>query len=85
MIAGHTFGIEGRCTCGLRFGDISGAGPEHINKPHWAHSGNLTQHELTEIQAEVRRIWGLIVGVSTGSGPSVGPVTEPDYSAAEAA
>jgi hypothetical protein len=82
-IAGHAFGIEGRCSCGRRFGDISGAGPEHVNKPHWAHQGNLIESELIEIQTEVKRIWELLVGTANGSGPARSLADE--IAAAEAA
>jgi hypothetical protein len=85
-IAGHSFSPEGLCTCGRRFGDISGAGPEHLNKPHWAHQGNLIERELEEIQAEVQRLWSLVVGAATGNGPAAAPAQEDvDYSGAEAA
>jgi hypothetical protein len=59
MIAGHTFSLEGKCTCGKRFGDISDARREHVGKPDWAHSGTLTEHELNEIIAERERIYDL--------------------------
>lgn len=83
-IAGHWFGADGMCSCNRRFGDISGAGPEHIGKPHYAHVGNLTAVELSEIQAEVRRLWDLVVGAATGNGPAT-RATEDEIAAAEAA
>lgn len=83
-IAGHSFGPEGRCSCGIRFADISGAGSEHLNKPHWAHQGNLIERELEEIQTEVRRLWALVVGAATGNGPAA-RTTEDEIIAAEAA
>lgn len=65
-IAGHAFGANGFCTfsipncertCGKRFSDISMAKPEDIGKPGWAHYGNLTGTELSEITQETERIW----------------------------
>jgi len=82
-IAGHTFSLEGRCSCGLKFADISGAGPEHLNQPHWSCQGNLVSYELAEIQAEVRRLWDLVVGAATGNGPARS--LDDEIAAAEAA
>jgi hypothetical protein len=54
------------------------AGPEPLNKPHWAHQGNLIERELEEIQAEAQRLWSLVVGAATGNGPAAAPAgTEP--------
>lgn len=69
MIAGHLFAQEGRCNCSMRFGDISGALPEHIGKDGWAHTRELTETEYQQIVAERNRIWALVIGVSTGGGP----------------
>lgn len=69
-IAGHTFAADGVCSCGKRFGDISGAAQENIGKEGFAHSGGLTSNELSEIQVEVARIWALVAGVASGSGPA---------------
>lgn len=63
MIAGHTFvGLDGRCSCGKRFSDISGAGPENVGKPDWAHAAHLSFDELQQIVAERERMWGTVVG-----------------------
>lgn len=69
MIAGHLFAHEGQCSYGMRFGDISGAGTEHVGRLHFAHTGALTHTELLEIHAEVSRLWQLVVSAATGSGP----------------
>lgn len=82
-IAGHVFGLEGRCSCGKRFSDVSGATPQHVGTHGIAHTAHLTAAELGEIQAEVQRIWNLLVGSATGNGPAT--TQEPDYSGAEAA
>lgn len=68
MIAGHLFGLEGRCACGYRFGDISGVTRADIGSGGWAHSGSLIEREYDEIVVERDRIWGLLCGVATGSG-----------------
>lgn len=83
MIAGHVFSTNGRCSCNRTFGDISGATEANIGHYHWAHSGTLTANELAEIRAEVRRIWDLLVGTATGSGPAA--PAQDDLAAAEAA
>ena len=72
MIAGHTFdGPWGRCSCGQRFSDISGATHKELHGPlGWAHSGTLIERELNEIQAEVKRLWTALEGVADGSSGS---------------
>lgn len=62
-IAGHTF-VETpdgrRCeVCKKLWVDVSGATDEDVDKPGWAHQGNLTKHELGQIRAEVDRLWEL--------------------------
>lgn len=59
MIAGHVFSLEGKCSCGYRFADISSARREDIGKPYWAHTGSLTDNEFREIEAERDRIYDL--------------------------
>jgi len=66
VIAGHLFTIEGKCSCGKRFADISGATQEHIGKEGWAHTRELNAAEFSEICTERDRIWALVVGSSTG-------------------
>ena len=58
MIAGHTFDMNGWCSCGKRFSDISFAayGEEWIEKLDIAHSRGLTETEQKQIAAEVERI-----------------------------
>lgn len=80
-IAGHDFGIEGKCSCGKTFADIAGARREHLSKEGWAHRNGLTETELMEIQTEVARIWSLVMGVATGSGPVAAPAPEDDEAA----
>jgi hypothetical protein len=64
-IAGHDF-VETpdgrRCkNCGTRFVDIAGATVEDVKNKTLglAHSGVLTDHELSQIRAEVERLWEL--------------------------
>lgn len=59
MIAGHIFSLEGKCSCGYRFADISSARRENVGKPHWAHTGSLTENEYNEIVTERERIYDL--------------------------
>ena len=51
MIAGHTFdGPWGRCSCGQRFSDISGATHKELHGPlGWAHSGTLIERERPNV------------------------------------
>jgi len=83
-IAGHVFTLEGQCSCGKRFQDISGASEEHVGTHGWAHSGHLVAYELAEIRAEVRRIWELTIGAATGNGPASRSIND-EIEAAEAA
>lgn len=75
-IAGHSFtGLNGRCSCGKVLGDVAAARTEHLGQDGWSHSGSLVTYELHEIHAEVARIWALVQGSATGSGPA--PVARP--------
>lgn len=76
MIAGHSFGIDGKCSCGMRFADVAVADKLDIGKPMHCHTGNLTEIEYNEIARERDRIWATIHGVASGSGPISPPVYE---------
>lgn len=73
MIAGHVFHDNGRCSCGRRFADIAIAERADVGKPVYAHTGSLTETEYGEIVTERERIWSMVSGVATGSGPSAPP------------
>lgn len=75
MIAGHIFLDDGRCSCGRRFADISIAEKADIGKPVYCHSGSLNETEYNEIVRERERIWSMVYGVATGSGPAA-PIYE---------
>lgn len=63
VIAGHVFDpISGACSCGRRFSDISGATEKDIERPYFAHVGNLTETEYREIVAERDRLWVSLFG-----------------------
>ena len=80
LVAGHLFQKDGKCLCGKRFDDISGALNEDIGKLGWAHSGQLTSGEYDQIAKERDRIWSHVVGCATGSGPvQAAPEVPPMY------
>ena len=64
MTAGHTWGLNGFCSCGTRLSDISFAAydPAWIGKPDIAVTGTLTTNEQGEIKAEVERVYAAIDG-----------------------
>lgn len=72
-IAGHDFSLDGKCSCGRKFADISIAEKSDIGKPLHCHSGNLTEREYYEIDKERDRIWYALYGVASGSGPPPSP------------
>jgi hypothetical protein len=48
-IAGHTF-VFGRCACGVAWTHIRNVTKDDVNQKGIAHSGSLTEHELSQIQ-----------------------------------
>ena len=61
--AGHTWGLDGRCTCGKRLSDISFAAydPSWVGQPDIAHTLNLNHAEQKEIARDVEAIWAAAV------------------------
>lgn len=51
IVAGHTF-VQGQCDCGKRWFDVRWATKDDLGKPGWAHSGDLNERELSEIEAK---------------------------------
>lgn len=78
MIAGHRFSLEGQCSCGKRFGDISGVLREDIGKREIAHTDHLTENEYNQIVAERERIWLLVISSSMDSPPAPAPPIHDD-------
>lgn len=76
LIAGHLFNDNGKCSCGRRFADISIAERSDIGKPLYCHNGSLNEMGYNEIVMERERIWAMVYGVATGSGPSIPPIYE---------
>lgn len=63
LIAGHEFSsADGRCSCGMRFSDISMVEPEHVDKEHWAHAGTLSQFGYNQIVTERERLYRSLTG-----------------------
>lgn len=56
-VAGHAFNDEGRCECRRRLVDILGCTKADIGQDGIAHSGQLTEFELSQIETERERIW----------------------------
>lgn len=61
VTAGHTWGLNGFCSCGKRLSDVSFAAyePHWIGKPEIAHTTHLTAMEQAEIREEVERVYDL--------------------------
>lgn len=74
-IAGHQFPEFGPCSCGIHWVTIRNATEGDLNQPGIAHTGNLTQHELSSIveerDREDNRIAGAMGDLATGSGHTI--------------
>ena len=67
MIAGHLFQDtpHGRvCACGMTWARLAQANASDINRSGLAHTGNLIDRELAEIDAERERVWACVVAVA---------------------
>lgn len=72
IIAGHSMAdsIHGLACrdCGRRFVDLASVRKSDIGTKGWSHYGELNSPEFESIQAEIERMWGLLVGVASGRG-----------------
>ena len=59
MTAGHTWSLNGFCSCGKRLSDVSFAAydPNWVGKTGISHVGGLTATEQVEIRGEVERVY----------------------------
>lgn len=64
LIAGHTFNLDGRCTCGRTWPQIAGATLEDVGQKHIAHTGELNTKEAGKIADERERIWATVAQVA---------------------
>lgn len=64
MIAGHTFDLNGRCTCGRTWAQIAGTTLEDVGQKHIAHVGELNTKEAEEIAEKRERDWATIAQVA---------------------
>lgn len=66
-IAGHTFVLspdgKEKCACGKEWIDVAPASKQDIKKLGWAHSGELTETEYGQIDAERERRWRIGMGI----------------------
>lgn len=69
-VAGHAFngvGTDQRCECGRWWTDIMDCDDSDEGKPHLAHTGDLSSHELSQISAKRKhelRFWDAVEAAS---------------------
>ena len=73
VVAGHSFDLSGRCSCGRKWTQIMDTTADQIGEDGVAHIGKLTATEFESIvthrEYERNWIWSALIGVATGSGP----------------